>query len=133
LSMKHETAEWVAKAEADLATARREVAVDESPNYDAVCFHSQQCAEKYLKAILVEHAAKVSRIHDLEILVNEVTVHSPGIHAVLKFARILSAMAVEVRYPGMGGPENIPGYRMRLLIDCGMKVAFRGHLPILEA
>lgn len=104
--MKPETAEWVAKAEADLATARREATVIEFPNYDAVCFHSQQCAEKYLKAILVEHAAKVSRIHDLEILVNAVMVHSPDIHAVLKYARILSAMAVEVRYPGMNADKE---------------------------
>jgi HEPN domain-containing protein len=104
--MKHETAEWVAKAEADLATARREASVTEHPNFDAVCFHSQQCAEKYLKAILVEHAAKISRIHDLEILVNEVTSHIPQINSVLKFARILSAMAVEVRYPGMNADED---------------------------
>ena len=70
--MKPETAEWVAKAEADLATARRESCVVDSPNFDAVCFHSQQCAEKYLKAILVEYGVKVPRIHDLEMLVNDV-------------------------------------------------------------
>jgi HEPN domain-containing protein len=63
--MKPETVEWIAKAEADLATARREADVIESANYDAVCFHSQQCAEKYLKAILVEKSVKFSRIHDL--------------------------------------------------------------------
>jgi len=104
--MKPETAEWVAKAEADLATARREADVIESANYDAVCFHSQQCAEKYLKAILVENAVKFSRIHDLEILVNMVMTLNPVIHDVLKFARILSAMAVEVRYPGMIADEE---------------------------
>ncbi len=48
--MKPETVEWVAKADADLDTANREVVVTYSPNYDAVCFHAQQCAEKYLKA-----------------------------------------------------------------------------------
>lgn len=44
--MKTETAEWLAKAEGDLRTAQRELLVAELPNYDAVCFHSQQCAEK---------------------------------------------------------------------------------------
>jgi len=68
--MKPKTTEWIAKAEADLATARREAGVIESANYGAVCFHSQQCAEKYLKAILVDNAVKFSRIHYLEILVN---------------------------------------------------------------
>jgi len=34
--MKPETVEWATKADANLATARREAAVDDSPNYDAV-------------------------------------------------------------------------------------------------
>ena len=41
--------EWIAKAEADYATARREMVTPETRNYDAVCFHAQQCAEKLLK------------------------------------------------------------------------------------
>jgi HEPN domain-containing protein len=52
--MKSETAEWVEKAEGDFRTAARERNSDEYPNYDAACFHAQQCAEKYLKARLVE-------------------------------------------------------------------------------
>ena len=51
--MKDNSLEWVAKAEADFATARRELHVkDEQPNYDGVCFFSQQCVEKYLKGYL---------------------------------------------------------------------------------
>jgi len=107
--MKPETTEWIAKAEADLATARREANVIESANYDAVCFHSQQCAEKYLKAILIENTVKFSRIHDLEILVNMITALNPEIQGVIRFARILSAMAVEVRYPGMSADEEDAG------------------------
>ena len=38
--MKQITLEWVEKAEGDFATAEREVVVSQSPNYDAVCFHS---------------------------------------------------------------------------------------------
>ena len=52
--MKPLTAEWVEKADADFATASREMRVRKAPNFDAVCFHAQQCAEKYLKAILQE-------------------------------------------------------------------------------
>jgi HEPN domain-containing protein len=40
------TLEWIEKAEGDFATATREFAVTEKPNYDAVCYHAQQCAEK---------------------------------------------------------------------------------------
>ena len=34
--------EWITKAEGDFATATREMASPENPNFDAVCFHAQQ-------------------------------------------------------------------------------------------
>ncbi len=43
--MKPLTREWVNKAEGDYATAGRELRARKSPNYDAACFHAQQCAE----------------------------------------------------------------------------------------
>jgi len=39
---------------------------EQEPVYDAICFHAQQCAEKYLKAWLIEAAAAFPRVHDLE-------------------------------------------------------------------
>jgi HEPN domain-containing protein len=56
------TLEWVEKAEGDFAAAERELAVVVDPNYDAVCFHAQQCAEKYLKARLQEAASSSARL-----------------------------------------------------------------------
>jgi HEPN domain-containing protein len=44
------TIEWVPKAEGGYETMLRESRVRRDPNYDAVCFHAQQAAEKYLKA-----------------------------------------------------------------------------------
>lgn len=104
--MKPETTEWTAKADADLSTAQREVTVVDSPNHDAVCFHAQQCAEKYLKAALVENGVRVPRIHDLEALINLLISQYPALQNVLHHARMLSAMAVEVRYPGMTADEE---------------------------
>jgi len=63
--MKPLTIEWVDKAEGDFATAGREVRARKSPNYDAVCFHSQQVAEKYLKAYLQENGFSIPRTHVL--------------------------------------------------------------------
>jgi len=57
--------EWVSKAEGDFATAGRELRARKSPNYDAVCFHAQQCAEKYLKAVLQENDKRIPKIHFL--------------------------------------------------------------------
>ena len=42
--MRALTQEWVDKAEGDFHTASREARVRKAPNYDAVCFHCQQCA-----------------------------------------------------------------------------------------
>jgi HEPN domain-containing protein len=39
------TQEWVDKAEGDFITATRELRARKSPNFDAACFHAQQCAE----------------------------------------------------------------------------------------
>lgn len=60
--------EWISKAEGDQATALREYRVRRFPNYDAACFHAQQCVEKYLKAVLQKEGIPFNKIHDLEIL-----------------------------------------------------------------
>ncbi|MGB4598723.1 MAG: HEPN domain-containing protein [Trichlorobacter sp.] len=114
--MKPETGEWTTKAEADLATAQREAVVDESPNYDAVCFHAQQCAEKYLKAVMIEAGMRVPRIHDLEALANFLIETYPSLGRIVPHARILSAMAVEVRYPGMSADEDDAAESLRSVV-----------------
>ncbi len=63
--MKTETEDWIEKAEGDWATMNREHQVEVNPNYDAVCFHAQQCAEKYLKGRLFEAGASFKKTHDL--------------------------------------------------------------------
>lgn len=55
---------WLLKGDSDLANARRTVASD-GP-FDTGCFHAQQAAEKYLKAILAIHGMDIPRTHDLE-------------------------------------------------------------------
>jgi HEPN domain-containing protein len=46
--MNELTREWVDKAEGDYRTASREQRVKRGANFDAVCFHSQQCAASNL-------------------------------------------------------------------------------------
>ncbi|HZF41749.1 MAG TPA: HEPN domain-containing protein [Blastocatellia bacterium] len=66
--MKPETVEWVQKAEGDWNAANQLNRVRKDPNYDGVCFHCQQCAEKYLKARLEEAGITFARTHDLLVL-----------------------------------------------------------------
>lgn len=69
--MKPITHEWVNKAEGDFAMMERESRVRKNPNYDGVCFHAQQCAEKYLKARLDEAGIGFEKIHDLVALARQ--------------------------------------------------------------
>ena len=59
------TFEWVEKAEGDFFTAMRELRARKSPNFDAVCFHAQQMAEEYLKAVLQEYVNLIPKTHSL--------------------------------------------------------------------
>ena len=72
--MKTITEEWVRKAEADFNTATRAFQAD-PPNYDAVTFHAQQCAENYLKAHLTEFDVPFPKTHYLGTLL-DLTYHS---------------------------------------------------------
>ena len=99
--MKPLAVEWVAKAEGDLRTARREAAAADAPNYDAVCFHAQQCVEKYLKARLADAGVAFPKIHDLGALLNLTLPLEPSWESLRDDLDSLSSQAVEVRYPGV--------------------------------
>ena len=90
----------VAKAEADFATAEREFGVQVNANYDAVCFHAQQCAEKYLKAHLQEHEVPFRRTHDLSDLLDSAVTIRPNWEHLREDLNALTLFAVEYRYPG---------------------------------
>ena len=46
-------AEWVEKAEADLACAAHLLRIKAEWSAETICFHAQPCVEKYIKALLV--------------------------------------------------------------------------------
>jgi len=98
--MNPATAEWVTKAEADFATAGRELRARKNLNYDAVCFHAQQCAEKYLKAVLQEHEKQIPKIHnliELMLLCEEIDSSYEMLRADLV---VMERYSVGIRYPG---------------------------------
>lgn len=99
--MKPETAEWVAKAEGDWHTAQREIQATEYPNYDGICFHAQQCVEKYLKARLIEAAIPFPKVHDLGVLLQLILPLEPAWAEMQEAVLLLTDMGVEVRYPGV--------------------------------
>ena len=56
--------EWMAKADNDLRSAAHLLKMKDCPT-DTVCFHAQQCVEKYLKALLVAQGIQFRKTHDL--------------------------------------------------------------------
>ena len=81
--MKPITQEWVDKAEGDWGSLGREIRARKAPNYDAACFHAQQCAEKYVKAHLQEASIRFPKTHDLEDLLNLVLPTEPQCSSLL--------------------------------------------------
>lgn len=98
--MKRLTREWVQKAEGDFASLQREMRARKSPNYDAGCFHAQQSVEKYFKARLQEAGISIPYTHDLEVLLKLLLPVEPLWHGLDASAKVLTAHAVKVRYPG---------------------------------
>ena len=98
--MKPIAGEWVAKAEGDFAMMERECQAPDNPNYDGICFHAQQCAEKYLKARLCEAKVTFGKIHDLVALLEQVLDAEPEWETFREDLAYLSDFAVTFRYPG---------------------------------
>jgi HEPN domain-containing protein len=105
--MKPITREWVEKAEGDFASAKRELRARKSPNYDAACFHAQQCAEKYLKARLQEAEIPFPKTHDLTQLLNLLLPIEPLFENLRVFLVPLTSHAVNFRYPGEFSTKEI--------------------------
>ena len=97
--MKKATREWVRKAEGDWGVANHEAALAD-PVKDAVCFHCQQCAEKYLKALLQELGRPIARTHDLQRLFINILPFEPSLRPLRRGAVSLTQYAVDYRYPG---------------------------------
>lgn len=89
---------WFKKAENDLINAEHTIKMDFPPT-DTICFHAQQCAEKYLKGFLTFHEKDFPKTHSLENLVLLCKDVAPNIESELADIEILSSYGVEVRYP----------------------------------
>lgn len=93
------TLEWIQKAEGDY-TIMHQNYHSSNPIYDAICFHAQQCIEKYLKAWLQETNIPFARTHDLERLLNLILPTLPDWEVWQSDFSTISEHAVDFRYPG---------------------------------
>lgn len=113
--MKPVTKEWVEKAEGDfvIASMAMRKRTDRKRVLDSVCYHCQQCAEKYLKGRLVEAGTAFPYTHDLERILQLALVHEPLWSALQPAGKFLTDCAVDFRYPGQNATETAAKEAMR--------------------
>lgn len=90
--------EWVEKAEHDLHTAVHMLALGGAAPTDIVCFHAQQCIEKYLKSVLVLYQIPVPKTHDIE-KVHSLIPDRDRFTMTADEMRTMTAYATDTRYP----------------------------------
>lgn len=96
--MRRQTAKWVRKAEEDVEGARK-LAAEKPPLRNLVAFHSQQAAEKYLKALLQELGVVFPKTHNLRDLLNLLLPHDRTLAPLRRALKSLTKYAVDFRYP----------------------------------
>ena len=104
--MKPISKEWISKAEADWHSAGLLFRARKHPDYDGACFHTQQCAEKYLKARLEEAGIGFGKTHDLEKLLSITLSVEPAWSVLGQDLIFLTDFAVDYRYPGSSATKS---------------------------
>lgn len=105
--MNEETVgEWIRKAEGDYENARLLARQRKKILADNLCWASQQCAEKYLKAFLTHHRIDFERRHDL-VMLNTLCMRVDSDFRLLANAIAdLEPCSPAVRYPGTSVSES---------------------------
>ena len=88
--------DWLCKAEEDLLAAKS-LLRDEI--LGPALYHTQQCAEKALKAYLALKKQKIKRTHDLLILVTDCTFFDLQFNDLISCATELNPYVSATRYP----------------------------------
>ena len=92
--------EWIKKAEEDYAGALHLMKRKKGALHSLVCFHAQQCVEKYLKAYLTSMGIPFPKTHDLGDLQDLIIPRDGSFAFMTDLADFLSQYAARFRYPG---------------------------------
>jgi HEPN domain-containing protein len=96
---------WLEKADRDFVMAQTALGPD-FRFWDQVCFHSQQAAEKALKALLVAFNIPPLHTHDLVRIAHQLTPACPVPDTFEEICSRLSQYSVNPRYPSFLAPET---------------------------
>lgn len=124
----HLLRQWVEKAEHDLLTAEHTLKLKRNCPFDTVCFHAQQCAEKYLKALLAFHSIAFPPQHNLRILMQLIPPEAAlGLES--KAVIGLTRYAVDARYPGDWESISRTEAKRAVAVARQVREAVRARLP----
>ena len=120
--------QWIEKAESDHKAFKALLKLGDDCPFDAVCFHAQQCAEKYLKARLVYLSIDFPKIHDIS---ENLKLLPPGSGIPLTPAdqTKLTSYAWMGRYPGNWGPMNRRDAEEAAVLAAKVRTAIRSSFP----
>lgn len=119
--------EWVAKAENDLENAARVLRIPKRCPTDTVCFHAQQCLEKYLKAFLVFSSMDFPKTHDIRLLISLLPPRARP-KLTREEQRKLTGYATVARYPGWG-EISLAEARKAVRLARRVRAGIRKHFP----
>lgn len=94
---KHE--QWLHKAKIDLLVASQALKDNNEEIFEGVIYHTQQSAEKSLKAFLVFHRLPIIKTHDLERLLLFCEELDKDFKSLVDMAEMLNPFASAYRYP----------------------------------
>jgi len=97
----HHVKQWLSHGDEDLHLAEQAMTLQgkEEPPYRLIAYHTQQCAEKYLKAYLVYCGVDFPYTHNISILL-ELSSERATWTAELRDAEQLTLYSITTRYPG---------------------------------
>ena len=90
--------EWLFKANQDLESSKV-LLQSTNPLFDISIYHTQQCAEKSLKAFMAYHRKEINKIHNLISLLDKCTKIDPAFSELYDDCIYLNPFATLYRYP----------------------------------
>jgi HEPN domain-containing protein len=120
--------EWIVKADHDLTAAAQILKLGKAAPVETVCFHAQQCVEKYLKAILVYRSIPFPKSHNIRVLMALVPRRSrPALEEDLQDR--LTEYASTARYPESGLDITLTAARKAVALARRVRREVRGKFP----
>lgn len=119
---------WIEKADDDFKMANHAFTMGADCPFASLCFHVQQCVEKYVKALLVLREIDFPKIHDIGRLI-QLLPKNVILPIDVPTEELLTGYAVTARYPGDDEPVSMAEARRALSVMRKVRKAARAYLP----